>query len=45
MGLLTGYLLYKAGKNKAERKRRLDTCNRCGRDRSEHVGWNERCPE
>jgi rubrerythrin len=49
MGLLTGYLLYKAGKQRGERKARERddwVCDHCGYTYSEHLPDEMRsCPE
>jgi rubrerythrin len=48
MGLLTGYLLYKAGKQRGERKARERdewTCDHCGYTYAEHLPDARRsCP-
>lgn len=52
MGLLTTYLAYKYGKNRAARKLEkslepdpYEVCNNCGHERREHAdNDNEDCP-
>jgi hypothetical protein len=49
MGLFTGYLLYRAGKKRAQREYAQwlelhEICRRCGRERMEHSTFLESCP-
>lgn len=50
MGLFTGYLLYRAGKKRAQRQ--LDDwlelneiCDNCGYEKMFHSAFMDRCPE